>query len=88
VTKVTEATEQIKAKISDTSLSKQKHDDMKRETALEMMRVFGTMQEAAVNLYDAIFALNRLPNQPHLSDEERQKTKLKYDVAYKQFQAG
>jgi hypothetical protein len=53
--KMTEATETIRTEISEKSVAKQRHEEMKRDTALEIMRVGGELQR----LYNTMFYLNK-----------------------------
>ena len=82
--KTTELTETIKTEISDKSLARQRHEEMKRDTALEIMQLFGTLQEAALDMHNAIYSLNRIQFDLNASEERKKKTHDDYECARKQ----
>ncbi len=86
--KTTRVAEETKAQVTDKSVAKQKNDEMKRAAALEIMRMFGTMQQAAVSFYDGMVAVNRLGNIVDPSEETRKEAREKYIAGNKQFQDG
>jgi hypothetical protein len=48
---VTRTTEQIRTELSEATWSKQRHWDLKRDTALEIMRAYGTLLEISYDLF-------------------------------------
>jgi hypothetical protein len=82
---VTRTTEEIKSEISGESWAKQRHWDIKRDTAMDIMRVYGRLQEASANLFEA--ASYRDMAQHLTSQEVNAKAAQKHETAYKQFQA-
>jgi hypothetical protein len=85
--KTTEITEQIKTDLADKSVAKQKHDEMKRATALDIMRVYGNLLEASAALFGAEGDLKRLGFQLDVKPEVREKRSLAYDEANKKFRS-
>jgi hypothetical protein len=67
---------------------RQKFWELKRDTAVEIMRLFGSQREAAIGMYDALKIVNRLQGEAAPSPEQKQKAQAKHDSAQKQFQAG
>lgn len=51
IEKLTRVQEEIKAELSERTWSKQRHWDLKRDTALEVMRVFGELQQLLNSLF-------------------------------------
>jgi hypothetical protein len=69
-------------------LRRQRHEDMKREAALDIMRVYGTLLQASFALFQVAASRAILQHQPDLNNVMRQKSSDDWESAYKQFQDG
>jgi hypothetical protein len=58
--KTTEAVEAVRAKFGDKSHAKQRRDDKRLDTSMEIMQLFGTMKQVALDYFVGIVAMNRL----------------------------
>lgn len=54
IEKLTRVQEEIKTELSERTWSKQRHWDLKRDTALEVMRVFGELQQLLNTLFQEL----------------------------------
>jgi hypothetical protein len=70
------------------NLRKQRHEDMKRDAALDIMRVYGTLLEASLALFSTAHGRpSALARQTFIEVDEK-KEEAKWDAASAKFQAG
>ena len=67
-------------------LRKQKHEDMKREAALDIMRAYGTLLQASLALFGVASDRNLFQHRLDVTNEMRDKSSEKHDVAYQKYQ--
>jgi hypothetical protein len=69
-------------------LRKQKHEDMKREQALDIMRAYGTLLEACADLFRTGYRRPKNLVSDNIIDVDADQRKAAWDTASDKFQAG
>jgi hypothetical protein len=85
VKQVTSTTEEIKSQFSKRDWSEQRTWEMKRDTAIDIMKTYGTLLQTSIALFEA--AVRDEVAFRKRDEEEKKLTSAEYDAAYKEYSA-
>jgi len=83
--RIVESTERIKRQLTEETWAKQRHWELKRDTAIEIMRLFGSLLEGSRNVFEA--AIKKRQADAGGDPDSKAKASKQYEDSYVHFAA-